>query len=338
MRRREFIAGLGAAAWPVAARAQQDGQMRRIAALLGDAPTERNSGSFAAFREAIAKLGWIEGRNLRIDLRAGAGDLNRIRAAAAELVALAPDAVVASTVVATRAMQQQTQSIPIIFIGVGGDPVAAGIVGDIARPEGNTTGFTNLFNSISGKWMELLKKAAPRVARVALIVNPALQTSFFNPHVAQADFFSPYIAQAEAVAPALAVQLIKMPIRNDLELVRAIDAFGGEQSGGLILLPPGGVNLDLLIRLAKQHRLPGMFFDRVFVVRSGGLMSYGSIAADRFRGAASYVDRILRGAKVSELPVQYPTKFELVINLKAAKGIGLTIPKSLLAIADEVIE
>jgi putative ABC transport system substrate-binding protein len=324
MRRREFFTLLGGvAACPLTARAQQDGQVRRIAALLGDAPPY-----FAAFREAIAKLGWIEGRNLRIDLRAGADDPNRIRAAAAELVALAPDAVVTSTLLATRAMQQQTQSIPIIFTAVGGDPVAAGVVSSIAHPEGNTTGFTNLFNSISGKWMELLKEAAPRVTRVALLFNPAA-----TPRPPRG-----YIAQAEAAAPALAVQLIQMPVRNDLELVRAIDAFGGEQNGGLILLPPFTGNLDLLIRLAKQHRLPAMFPDRGFVVRGGGLMSYASIAADRYRGAASYVDRILRGAKVSELPVQYPTKFELVINLKVAKLIGLTIPESLLVRADEVIE
>jgi putative ABC transport system substrate-binding protein len=324
MRRRAFLTGLGStAAWPLAARAQQDGQVRRIAAMVG---IER---SFAPFREAIAKLGWIEGRNLRIDLRARASDPNPIRAVAAELVGLAPDAIVTTSLAATRAMQEQTQSIPIIFTGVGGNPVAAGVVSSIARPDGNATGFTNLFFSISGKWMELLKSAAPHVTRIALLFNPAA-----TPGPPRGG----YIAQAEAAAPALAVQLIQMPVRNDLELVRAIDAFGGEQNGGLILLPPGGVNVDLLIRLAKQHRLPGMFPDRAYVVRGGGLMSYGSIEADRYRGAASYVDRILRGAKVSELPVQYPTKFELVINLKVAKLIGLTIPESLLVRADEVIE
>jgi putative ABC transport system substrate-binding protein len=324
MRRREFFNLLGGvAAWPLAARAQQDGQVRRIAALVG------NERSFAPFREEIAKLGWIEGRNLRIDLRLSfASDPNRIRAVAAELVGLAPDAIVTTSLAATRAMQEQTQSIPIIFTGVGGNPVAAGVVSSIARPDGNATGFTNLFFSISGKWMELLKSAAPHVTRVALLFNPAA-----TPRPPRG-----YIAQAEAAAPALAVQLIQMPVRNDLELVRAIDAFGGEQNGGLILLPPGGVNVDLLIRLAKQHRLPGMFPDRAYVVQWGGLMSYGSIEADRYRGAASYVDRILRGAKVSELPVQYPTKFELVINLKVAKLIGLTIPESLLVRADEVIE
>jgi ABC-type uncharacterized transport system substrate-binding protein len=216
--------------------------------------------------------------------------------------------------------------------------VATGLLRNMARPEGNTTGFSNFEPSIGGKWMELLKEAAPRVAKVALIFSPGLQTSFFNPYITRADFFSPYFAQAEAVAPALAVQLIKMPVSNDLELVSAIDSFGGGQSGGLILLPPGGVNLDLLIRMANQHRLPVMFPGRGAVVQEGGLMSYGSIAADRYRGAASYADRILRGTKVSELPVQYPTKFELVVNLKTAKAIGLTIPESFLLRADEVIE
>lgn len=302
--------------------------MRRIAALLGEASTERVFGSFATFREAIAKLGWIEGRNLRIDLRAGTSDHNRIRASAAELVGLGPEAIITSTLAATRATQQQTQIIPIIFVGVGGDPVTAGAVGSIARPEGNTTGFTNLFTSISGKWVELLKSAAPGIARVALLFNPAVYP--------QAP--AGYIAEAEAAGSSLAVQLTQMPVRNDLELVRAIDAFGGEPNGGLVVLPPAPINLDLLIRLAKQHQLPGMFFDRVFVANWGGLMSYGSIAADRYRGAASYLDRILRGAKVGDLPVQYPTKFELVINLKVANAIGLTIPRSLLVSAHEVIE
>ena len=325
MRRREFIGLVGAAAaWPFAAQAQQDGRVRRIALLLG---LNREPGTIAAFREAFTKLGWIEGRNLQIDVRGGDGDPN-LRAPAAELLGLAPDAIVTTTLAATRAMQEQTQSIPIIFTGVGGDPVAAGVVSSIARPDGNATGFTNLFNSISGKWVELLKSAAPHLTRVALLFNPAA-----TPLPPRG-----YIARAEEAAPALAVQLIQMPVRNDLELERAIDAFGGDQNGGLILLPPGGVNLDLLIRLANQHRLPGMFADRVYVVRWGGLMSYGSISADRYRGAASYVDRILRGAKVSELPVQYPTKFELVINLKVAKAIGLTLPKAFLLRADELIE
>jgi putative tryptophan/tyrosine transport system substrate-binding protein len=329
MRRREFVGLVGAAAaWSLAAQAQQDRRVRRIAVLLGDAPTEDSTGSFAAFREAMAKLGWMEGGNLRIDVRAGATDADRIRASAAEVVSLAPDAIVTSTLLATRVMQQQTQSIPIIFVGVGGDPVAAGVVGSIARPEGNATGFTNLFTSISSKWVELLKNAAPHVTRVALLINPTI-----NPRPPLG-----YIAAAEAAATALGVQLIQLRVPNDFELVRAIDAFAGEANGGLVVLPPVPANLGLLMRFVVEHRLPGIFPSRVFVTRGGGLMSYGSIAADLYRGAASYVDRILRGAKVSELPVQFPTKFELVISLRAAKAIGLTLPEPFLTSADEVIE
>jgi putative ABC transport system substrate-binding protein len=327
MKRRDFITLLGgAAAWPLAARAQETERVRRIAVLMGGAFTEHNS-NLAAFREAMAKLGWIEGRNLRIDVRGGANDPNRIHAYAVELVGLAPDTIVTSNLLSTREMQQQTQSIPIIFAGVGGDPVAVGVVGNIARPDGNATGFTNLFNPIAGKWVELLKSAAPHVTRIALLLNPAATP---RPPMG-------YIGAAEAAAPALAVQLTRMPVRNDLELVRAIDAFGGEPNAGLVVLPPAAVNFGLLIGLAANHQLPAMFPDRAFV-NGGGLISYGSITVDLFRGAASYVDRILRGAKVSELPVQYPTKFELVINLKAAKAIGLTVPQSFLATADEVIE
>jgi putative ABC transport system substrate-binding protein len=327
MNRREFVAGLGSAvAWPLAARAQQAERVRRIAVLFTGAFAERDP-NFGAFREAMAKFGWIEGRNLRIDIRTGASGPNRIHAYAVELADLAPDAIVTTNLLTTRLMQQETQSIPIIFTGVGGDPVAAGVVGNIARPDGNTTGFTNLFYSIAGKWVELLKSAAPHVTRIALLFNPAATP---RPPMG-------YIGAAEAAAPALAVQLTRMPVRDDLELVRAIDVFAGEPNTGLVVLPPADVNVGLLISLAADHQLPAMFQDRTFVTR-GGLMSYGSITADLFRGAASYVDRILRGAKVSELPVEYPTKFELMINLKTAKAIGLTVPPSLLATADEVIE
>ena len=231
------------------------------------------------------------------------------------------DAIVSGTLPATRAMQRQTHDIPIIFAGVGGDPVAAGVVTSIARPEGNVTGFTNLFNEIGGKWIELLKKAAPRVTRVALV------GASIN-----------YIRSAEAVARALELQPIRMPVRDDLELVRAIDYFAGQQNGGLVAVPPVVVNRGLLFRLLAQHGLPAIFPDREFVTNGGQLMSYGSNWADLFRGVASYVDRVLRGTKVSELPVQHPTKFELLINLRTAKALGLTVPETLLATADEVIE
>src|SRR5215469_5545048 len=328
MRRRDFITLLGGAVatWPLAARAQRAERVRRIAVVLTGALTERGP-YFGAFREAMAKLGWIEGGNLRIDVREGANEPNRIHAYAIELVGLAPDAIVTSNLLSTRVMQQETQGIPIIFTGVGGDPVAAGVVGNIARPDGNTTGFTNLFNPIAGKWVELLKSAAPHVTRIALLFNPT----------ATPELPLGYIGAAEAAAPAMALQLTRMPVRDDLELVRAINAFAGEPNTGLVLLPPPAVNFGLLISLTADHKLPAMFSDRAFVAR-GGLISYGPITADLFRGAASYVDRILRGAKVSELPVQYPTKFELVINQKTAKALGLTVPQTLLATADEVIE
>jgi putative ABC transport system substrate-binding protein len=328
MRRREFVGLIGAAAaWSFAAQAQQDGRVRRVAVLFGEVFTEHD-GAFAVFREAMANLGWIEGRNLRMDVRAGATDANRIRASASELVSSAPDAIITSTLLATRVMQQQTQSIPIIFSGVGGDPVAAGVVASIARPEGNATGFTNLFISISGKWVELLKNAAPYVTRIALLINPTINP---RPPIG-------YITAAEAAAKTLGVQLIQLRVPNDFELVRRLDAFAGEGNGGLVVLPPVPANLGLLMRLVVQHRMPGIFPSRGFVTRGGGLMSYGSVGADLLRGAASYVDRILRGTKVSDLPVQFPTKFELVINLKAAKAIGLTVPEPVLASADEVIE
>jgi putative ABC transport system substrate-binding protein len=331
MRRREFIAGLGSvAAWPVVAGAQQDGRVRRIAVLLGAAIDGSASERFGAFRDAMAKLGWIEGRNLRIDFREGANDPDRIRASAIELVGLGPDAIVSASVAATRAMQQQTQDIPIIFAAVGGDPVAIGLVTSIARPEGNVTGFTNLFNEIGGKWIELLKNAAPRVRRVALV---------FQPITVNNRLLAPinYIRSAEAAARALAVQSTRMPVRDDVELVRAIDAFASEQNGGLVGVPPVVVNRGLLFRLWAQYGLPAIFPEREFVTDGGQLMSYGSNFADLFRSIASYVDPVLRGAKVSELPVQHPTKFELVINLKTAKALGLTMPETLLATADEVI-
>jgi putative tryptophan/tyrosine transport system substrate-binding protein len=337
MQRRKFITLLGGAAaaapLPRVARAQQDGRVRRIAVLDGTPSTERGTvgqADLAAFRESLTKLGWIEGRNLRIDLRGGVLDLNGFRAAAAELIGLALDVIVTRSAAATRAMQQQTKSIPIIFSGVGGDPVATGIVGSIARPEGNTTGFTNSFNSISGKWMELLKEAAPRVARVALIFNPESSPNFARG--------GGYGAAIEAAAPVLGVQLINTPVRDAVELVRAVDAFAGEQNVGLLWVPsPVTFNRELLIRLAAQHRLPAIYDHRSWVTE-GGLMSYGSNLADVYRSAASYVDRILRGAKVSDLPVQFPTKFELVVNLKTAKAIGLTIPEAFLLRVDELIE
>jgi len=277
------------------------------------------------FREGLAKLGWVEGRNLRIDLRFGAADPAGTRASAAELASRDPDVIVTHGGASTRAMQQQTQTIPIVFASVA-DPVVSGIVKDLARPEGNTTGVTNLYVSIAGKWLELLKEAAPRVERVGLLYNPDEGSSSFFPSM-------------EEAARVSGVQAISMPYRNAVDLVRAIDAFATEPNGGLIVVPPSPTAADrrTINQLATQHRLPTLHLNR-FLAAEGGLMSYGSDPVDVWRRVPFYVDRILRGAKVSELPVELPTKFQLVVNLKTAKAIGLTIPESFLLRADEVIE
>jgi len=326
MRRREFLAGLGAAAWPGAwprsGRAQQAERIRRVGFLSG--LDQSYQPLFTAFREGLSKLGWVEGRDLRTDLRFGAGDADAIRAYAAELVSLAPDAIVTTTVPATRAVQQQTQTIPIVFVAVG-DPVANGIVKDIARPEGNATGFTNLVASFGGKWMELLKEAVPRVQRVALIYNPLLEIAF-----------SSLFPSIEEAARVLAIQTVRIPY-SDAGDVGAIDAFAAAPNSGAILFPPPPPESmrEAIYRLAVRRRLPiisGGAADQV------GLMSYGSDTADLYPRASFYVDRILRGAKVSDLPVQFPTKFELVLNLKIAKAMGLTISEMFLLRADRVIE
>jgi putative ABC transport system substrate-binding protein len=332
MHRRSFLTLLGtsAAAWPLAARAQQRERMRRIG-LFGygeDDPSRK--AWLTELWEGLANLGWVEGRNIRIDVRFAAGDLDRIRVSAAELADLAPDViVVAAPVVAIRAMQQETQTIPIVFTQ-GGDPVVNGVVRSIARPEGNTTGFSNFEPSIAGKWLELLKAAAPRLTKLALMFNPDLLSSAAGPA---------YISLIEAAAPALAIQTKRMPIRDAIDIVYAIDAFAAEPNGGLLVLPPPptGANRQTIIGMAARHRLPAIYSNLDFVA-AGGLLSYGPKVADQFRRAATYVDRLLRGAKVSELPVQFPTKFELVVNLKTAKAIGLTIPEAFLLRADEVIE
>jgi putative ABC transport system substrate-binding protein len=328
MKRRDFIAFLGSAAtWPLAASAQQADRMHRVAMLAAGTEYDQSQASIAAFRDGLAKLGWVEARNLLIDLRFGAGDLGRFRAYAAELVSLAPDVIVTNSGATTRVLQQQTQTIPIVFTS-GGDPAANGLVQNIARPEGNTTGFSAYEPSVAGKWLGLLKEAAPHLARVAVIFNPEIAVTAPS-----------YIASIEAAAPALAVQaIIKMPVRNAVDIVRRIDAFATEANAGLLMLPPSAAgNVETIIQLAAQHRLPAIYFSRGNVP-AGGLIAYGPDNPDLSRRAAFYIDRLLRGAKVSELPVQFPTKYELVINVRTAKAIGLAIPESLLLRADELIE
>jgi putative ABC transport system substrate-binding protein len=327
MRRRQFIAVLGsaAAAWPLAARAQQGEKVRRIGVLVGGAEDNSNTrANLAALGDGLTKLGWIEGRNLRIDRRFTLSDPARMQAYAVELVSLAPDVIVTTSRPATTAVQEQTKSIPIVFTA-GNDPVSNGLLQNIARPEGNTTGFTSTVDSLSGKWLELLKEAAPHITRVALV---------FNPQTVNVGYFG----SIEAAAPLLGVQAIKTPVRDPLELVRAIDAFAAEPSGGLLVVPvlPED-SYQMLHRVAAQHRLPAIHSNRGRVV-DGGLMSYGTDFPDIYSRAAAYVDRILRGTNVSELSVQSPTKFELVINLKTAKALGLTIPEGFLLRADELVE
>jgi putative ABC transport system substrate-binding protein len=330
MRRREFLTLLGSAAatWPHGARAQQPNRTRRVGVLIGGSENDPVSGRYpAAFREGLAKLAWTEGGNLRFDVRFDAGDFDHARATAAELVSLGPDVIFVSGGTTTRAIVQQTKTIPIVFVG----PSNVVADEDISRPKGNITGFPILYPSIAGKWVELLKEADPRVARVALIRNPA-GTGFGD---------SSYVAPIEEAAPALAVKVIPAPFQGAAELERTIDAFAAQSNGGLIAIP-GTItstrdNRDLIRRLAERHRLPTIHWDDHYPTE-GGLMSYGSNAEDLHRRAASYVDRILRGAKVSELPVDRPTKFELIINVKAAKAIGLTIPEAFLLRADELIE
>ena len=333
MRRREFITLLGgaSAAWPLAAIAQQDGRVRRIGFLFYTVENDpAQQANLNVLRETLAKLGWIEGRNLLIDLRWGAGDRGRLESHARELVSLAPAVIVADAGAATRAAQRATQTIPIVYLA-GGDPVVVGLLKNIARPEGNVTGFKGVQPSLAGKWLELLKEAAPHVTRVAVLYNSELLSTQMR---------SAYASVIATAGSALSVQTSDTPVRDPFTIVRAIDAFATEPNGGLIVLPTTtvGANSDTIFRLTEQYRLPTIYGTNRGLVEAGGLMFYGADAAERTRSAASYVDRLLRGAKVSELPAQFPTKFELVINLKTAKAIGLQIPGTLIARADEVIE
>jgi putative ABC transport system substrate-binding protein len=328
MRRRTFISLLGgvAVAWPFTARAQQDGRERVVGMLLGAAGNDPQFDIYvAAFRETLANLGWIEGRNLRTELRYGTGNTERMRDGATALVGLAPDVMLVSSTPAAKAVRQLNEIVPIVFTAVN-DPIATGLVRNLTRPENNATGFPFFEPSIVGKWLELLKEAAPRVRRVAQLSDPA--------NAPEA-----YFTTVEDAARTLGVHVLRVEVRNVLDIVRAIDAFAAELDGAL-LLPPDNTTAayrETIYQLSVQHRLPAISYVARFS-REGGLMSYGPNPVELFRRAAIYVDRILRGAKVSELPVQFPTKFELVINLRTAKAIGLTMPPMLLARADEIIE
>jgi putative tryptophan/tyrosine transport system substrate-binding protein len=328
MRRRDFIAGLaGTAAWPAVARAQQGARVRRIGILeVGDELDRANQARWDATRERLARLGWIEGRNARFEVRFSANDPDRMRVHADELVRLAPDVIAVASATATRALLQRTHTIPIVFTNVG-DPVAMGLLKNIARPEGNATGITSLFQSLGGKWLELLKEAAPRTARVPLI---------FAPEIVSDQYFD----VMDKAAEALALKTIRTPYRNAAELERAIANFAAEPNGGLLMVPPPPTpsNRELINRLAIKYRLPTNCPGGKQYAAEGCMMSYGSDTVELNETAAIYIDRILRGAKVSELPVQFPTKLQLVINLQTTKSLGLDLPYLLQQRADELIE
>jgi putative ABC transport system substrate-binding protein len=317
----------GAARWPFAARAQQPGQVRRIGVMISlaenDPEAQENA---AALRDGLAKLGWTEDRNIRIDYRWGVGDPARARAAAKELLALSPDVIMPATTQMLAAVKEATGSVPVVFVNIS-DPVGTGFVESLARPGGNVTGFTNFEYAMGEKWLQTLKDIALGVTRTAIIANPK------NPNTAL------YLRAIEPAAKALALQLTVTPVNDAAEIERTIAAFAGVPNGGLLVMPdPLTItHRELIVALAARHRLPAAYPYRFFVT-SGGLMSYGIDRVDLYRRAAAYVDRVLKGAKAGDLPIQQPTKFELIINLKTAKLLGLTVPPTLLATADEVIE
>jgi putative ABC transport system substrate-binding protein len=330
MQRREFITlfGVAAVAWPLAARAQQADRMRRVGVLVNRvADDAEEQARLAAFLQGLQELGWTDGRNVRIDYRWAATDADRSRTFAAELVTLAPDVILASGSQSVAALQQATRTVPIVFANVI-DPVGAGYVARLVRPGGNATGFTAFEYSLSGKWLELFKEIAPNLTRIAILRDPALAAGIGQ------------FAAIQAMAPpSFGVELSPIDVRDADEIERDVVAFARESNGGLIVTgsSAAAVHRELIIMLAARHRLPAVYPFRYFVT-SGGLISYGPDPTDQFRRAAGYVDRILKGEKAADLPVQAPTKYELAINLKTAKALGLTVPPTLLARADEVIE
>jgi len=327
IQRREFITLLGgAAAWPLAARAQETERTRRIGVLTADAENDPEVKTrLAAFQQGLERLGWSEGRNVRIDYRFGANNPDHYQSLAKELVRLQPDVLFAIATPIAVAFQRETRTIPIVFVSVS-DPVGSGLVASLARPGGNLTGWLLYEEGITGKWLAMLKEIAPGLSRAALIAHPR-RTPY--------DYF---VRSAKSVAPSLAIELVPSPIENAADIERVIVSFAREPNGGLVVLPgTPNEHRDLVVAIAARHRLPTVYSFRSFVV-AGGLMSYGTDLIDHARQAASYVDRILRGAKAADLPVQAPTKYETVLNLKTAKALGLEVPPSLLVRADEVIE
>jgi putative ABC transport system substrate-binding protein len=326
--RRDFISLLGsAAAWPIAARAQQSGRIRRIGVLMNLAADDAESQTrYAAFLQALAEFGWAVGRNLRIDVRWGAGDVDRYRKYAVELNSLSPDAILATNSPSTQSLQQTNRTMPVVFVNVS-DPIGQGFVTSLSRPGGNVTGFTTGEFGTSGKWLELLKQIAPSVTRGAVLRDPT------NP--AEIGQFG----AIQSVAPLLGMELIPLDVRDAGEIERAIMSFARGPNDGLIVSASNAafIHRALIVTLAARHRLPAVYPDRAFVT-DGGLLSYGPDRIDQFRRAAGYVDRILKGEKPADLPVQAPTKYETVLNMKTAKALGFDVPPSMLVRADEVIE
>jgi len=329
MRRREFITLVGgAAAWPMAARAQQNERVRRIGVLVASPADDAEwKARLAAFNDGLAQLGWIEGRNVRVDTRWATTNADDLRKQAAELVATTPDVLVAASGTTSIApLLQATRTVPIVFAIVV-DPVGAGFVASLARPGGNATGFTMFEYGMSGKWLELLKQIAPGVTRAAVLRDPAIASGIGQ------------FGAIQAVAPSLGVELSPVDVRDAPEIERAVAAFAGIPNGGLVVTasPSSTIHRDLIIALAARHKLPAVYWER-FYVAAGGLISYGPDRLDQYRQAAGYVDRILKGEKAADLPVQVPTKFQIVINQRTAKALGISVPQSILARADEVIE
>jgi putative ABC transport system substrate-binding protein len=328
MRRREFITLLGgAAAWPLAARAQQGERVRRIGVLMSTAMEDpEGQARMAAFQQGLQQLGWIDGRNVRIDARWSASDAERMRKGAEELVALAPEVILASGGTVVGPLLRATRGVPVVFTQTP-DPVGAGFVESLGRPGGNATGFTQFEYGISSKWLDLLKEIAPRTTRAAVLRDPSIPEGIGQ------------FAVLQAVAPGLGVDLRPIDVRDAAEIDRSVTAFARTANGGLLVVS-GGLPIahrELIIALAAKCNLPAVYSNRLFVT-SGGLMSYGADSIDPHRLAAGYIDRILKGEKPADLPVQAPTKYELAINLKTAKALGLDVPPTPLARADEVIE
>jgi putative tryptophan/tyrosine transport system substrate-binding protein len=329
VKRRDFITLLGgaAAAWPLAARAQQGERMRRVGVLMPAASDDVDfQARVGAFLQGLAQSGWTIGRNVRIDTRWATANADDIRRHAAELATLAPDVILAHGAVTVAPLLQATRTVPIVFTALS-DPVAAGFVDSLARPGGNATGFMNFEFSLGGKWPELLKQIAPDVTRVAVLRDPAISAG------------PALFGMIQAVAPSLRMEVNPVNVRNADEMERAVAAFARAPNGGLIVTGSGLAQLhrDLIIALAARHKLPAVYYERFFVA-AGGLVSYGANYIDQYRRAAGYADRILKGEKAAELPVQAPTKYETVLNLKTAKALGLDVPATVLARADEVIE